>query len=236
MPTPASHPDLLSALRERLRAAANPARAAGMQAHMKSAMPYHGLPTSPLRQICGELFRGLAWGEASEWDRDVLAIWRAARFREECYAAIFLMGVKAADDFQRASALPLYEEIVVSGAWWDFVDPVATQRLWGLLCADPAAIKPTMRRWSEDADLWKRRCAILCQIKAKENTDLKLLFDCIEPSLGSRAFFLRQAIGWALRQYAWTDPVEVRRFVAAKSDRLSALSRREALKNIGTAA
>jgi 3-methyladenine DNA glycosylase AlkD len=54
--------------------------------------------------------------------------------------------------------------------------------------------------------------------------------------MDSQEFFLRKAIGWALRQYAWTDPAEVRRYVAQNVARLSGLSRREALKNIGAAA
>ncbi len=50
--------------------------------------------------------------------------------------------------------------------------------------------------------MWKRRSAILCQLRAKERTDLDFLYACIEPSLASKEFFLRKAIGWALRQYA----------------------------------
>ena len=102
--------------------------------------------------------------------------------------------------------------------------------------SDGEAMKRVMLAWSTDDDMWKRRSAILCQIKAKDRTDLDLLYACIEPSLGSKEFFLRKAIGWALRQYAWTDPEEVRRYVARNKERLSGLSRREALKNIGAAA
>jgi hypothetical protein len=90
-----------------------------------------------------------------------------------------------------------------------------------------------MHRWSRDPVLWKRRSAILCQLGFKERTDLSLLYDCIEPNLDDTEFFIRKAIGWALRQYAWTDPIEVRRYVRELGDRLSPLSRREALKNIG---
>ena len=77
------------------------------------------------------------------------------------------------------------------------------------------------------------RCSsILCQVKAKESTDLEFLYKCIDPSIGSSEFFLRKAIGWALRQYAWTDPQEVLRYVKANQGQLSSLSKREALKNI----
>jgi 3-methyladenine DNA glycosylase AlkD len=89
-----------------------------------------------------------------------------------------------------------------------------------------------LRQWARGADMWLRRSAIICQLPAKEATDLALLYDCIEPSLGSREFFLRKAIGWALRQYARSDAAEVRRYVAANEARLSPLSRREALKHI----
>jgi 3-methyladenine DNA glycosylase AlkD len=81
--------------------------------------------------------------------------------------------------------------------------------------------------------MWKRRTSILCQLKFNKDTDLRLLYSCIEPSLDSREFFLRKAIGWALRQYAWSDAGEIRRYVREHEDQLSPLSKREALKNVG---
>jgi len=89
-----------------------------------------------------------------------------------------------------------------------------------------------MLSWSKSNNLWKRRTAILCQLRFKAETDLGLLYACIEPSVGSQEFFLRKAIGWALRQYAWTDGAEIKRYVELNSARLSGLSCREALKNI----
>jgi len=215
---------------------ADPARAAGAQAYMKSAMPFLGVSTVPLRKVCREVFKGLSWDNAADWRADVLAIWRGAEFREERYAAIELTGVKAAGAFQDLSALPMYEEIIVTGAWWDYVDVIASHRLWAILQHEGGAMKRKMLEWSTDRDMWKRRSAILCQIMAKDRTDLGLLYACIEPSLGSKEFFLRKAIGWALRSYAWTDPHEVRRYVAQHEAELSGLSKREALKNIGSGA
>jgi 3-methyladenine DNA glycosylase AlkD len=89
-----------------------------------------------------------------------------------------------------------------------------------------------MLAWSRCSDLWKRRTSILCQLLFKEQTDLELLYACIEPSLASREFFLQKAIGWALRQQARTNPSEVKRYVRLNQARLSALSRREALKHL----
>lgn len=44
-------------------------------------------------------------------------------------------------------------------------------------------------------------------------------------------FFIRKAIGWALREYGKTDPGAVRAFVEGERDFLSPLSVREALKH-----
>jgi 3-methyladenine DNA glycosylase AlkD len=224
---------LAETLHDRLKHAADPARAPGMQAYMKSAMPYLGVSAVPMRQVCKSVFSGLAWPDSAAWQADVLAIWRGAEYREERYAAIELTGVRAARAFQRIDALAMYEEMIVGGAWWDYVDAIATQRLGAILENDRAAMRKAMLAWSRDEDMWKRRSAILCQVKAKAATDLDFLYACIAPSLDSKEFFLRKAIGWALRQYAWTDPAEVRRYVAANYARLSGLSKREALKNIG---
>jgi 3-methyladenine DNA glycosylase AlkD len=100
------------------------------------------------------------------------------------------------------------------------------------LRAEPRAMKKAMLAWSRSDNLWKRRSAILCQITFKAETDLDLLYRCIEPSIGSKEFFLRKAIGWALRQYAWTDPREIVRYVREHEAELSPLSKREALKNV----
>jgi len=89
-----------------------------------------------------------------------------------------------------------------------------------------------MRAWSRDPNLWKRRVSIICQISFKRDTDLELLYASIKPNLADRDFFIRKAIGWALRAYAWTDPKEVARYVREHEAELSGLSRREALKNI----
>jgi 3-methyladenine DNA glycosylase AlkD len=122
--------------------------------------------------------------------------------------------------------------MIVTGAWWDFVDEIASRRLGPLLQLYPQPMRGEMLRWSRSENLWKRRSAILCQLSFKQQTDLALLYACIKPSFDSREFFLQKAIGWALRQYAWASPREVRRYVRAHADQLSALSRREALKNI----
>jgi 3-methyladenine DNA glycosylase AlkD len=223
----------IESLRAELQRCGDPERARGAQAYMKSAMPYYGVPAVPLRSLCRSLFRSLPLPDAGAWRDAVLEIFRGAQRREEWYVAVELCSDKRARSFQRIGALPMYEELIVTAAWWDVVDALATRRLGEILRADPRPMRRAMTEWSRGENLWKRRSAILCQLHFGAGTDTALLYRFIEPSLGSREFFLNKAIGWALRHYARTDPAEVRRYVAANRERLAPLSVREAMKHLG---
>jgi 3-methyladenine DNA glycosylase AlkD len=227
--------EALTALRRALAAAGDPERARGQQRYMKSSMPYHGVALPPTRAICRHVFAAVTIEDAESWRALVLGVFRGARFREEWYGALALAADRRARAFQTTDALPMYEEMIAASAWWDVVDEIATHRLPEILEGAPTTMTRAMRAWSRSPNMWKRRCAILCQIGRKEATDLDLLYACIAPSIGSREFFLRKAIGWALRQYAWTDRGEIARYVKAHPE-LSPLSKREALKNVAAGA
>jgi 3-methyladenine DNA glycosylase AlkD len=225
--------DLLAAVRAGLAEAADPARAPGMRAYLKSALPCHGVYTSELRRVCREAFGAHPLTDQHAWRATVLALWREAGYREERHATIALSGWPAYASWQGPDLVPVYDELVVTGAWWDLVDDVAIRRIGPLLRAHPEAMGPLIQAYATDADRWRRRTAVICQIGAKARTDLALLTEAIEANAGETDFFLRKGIGWALREQAKTDPDWVRRFVAERAGTLSPLSRREALKNVG---
>ncbi|HEY0830669.1 MAG TPA: DNA alkylation repair protein [Candidatus Dormibacteraeota bacterium] len=221
---------MINRLRRNMASASNPRKAAGMQAYMKSTMPYYGINLPEVRAISRGVFDGSAMS-CDEWRETILELWRGARYREERYAAQFLLTMKRHADCLTPADMPMLEELVTSGAWWDHVDELAAV-IGELLRKHPKRMRPLMRRWSTDANMWKRRVSIICQLRFKRDTDLELLYANIEPNLADREFFIRKAIGWALRQYAWTDPKEVTRYVREHEAQLSGLSRRVALKNI----
>ncbi len=223
---------LLLKIRKELKEVGDAKKALAMQAYMKSQMPYHGVPAPKMTELVKTLFKEVEFSSFSQWEKTIQDIWRGAKFREERYAALRLCGHKNSKEFQTPEAMNLYEEMIVTGAWWDFVDEIASHKVGGILRNYPKEIKKQMLEWSEDENMWKRRTSILCQLGFKKETDLKFLYRCIEPSLDSKEFFLRKAIGWALRQYAWTDPKEIKRYVKSHQTQLSSLSQREALKNI----
>lgn len=238
---------LLETLRARFVEAGDAERALGQQRYMKSAMPFHGVANPGVRAICKEVFATHPFEDPSRWRSDVCELWHGATHREERYAALALAAHKNARPLQglprtaRAAvgsrilareALDLYEELVVTGAWWDLVDDIATHRIGDLLATHPF-VADEMRAWSRCDDVWKRRSAIISQIGRGAETDTSLLLELIEPALDDKSFWLRKAIGWSLRQAARVDPVWVRDTVETLGPRLSPLSRREALKHLG---
>jgi 3-methyladenine DNA glycosylase AlkD len=224
-----------------------------MQAYMKSSMRFLGVPAPAQRAACREAIAAHPLSSFETWTDAVLALWREADYREERHAAITIADQRGYARYRTARAIPMLEEMIVTGAWWDYVDALATHHLGDVLASEVragrgASIRQRLLQWAQCDDLWKRRAAMLCQISFKRNTDVGFLFACLEPNLldvgssGTRSarrsmkdvrhdFFIRKAIGWALRQYARVQPDEVRRYVETNRDRLSPLSIREALKN-----
>jgi 3-methyladenine DNA glycosylase AlkD len=220
-------------VRIELRVLADPARAPGMQAYMKSALPYLGVPVPLVRATVRRLLRESAEPVESRqaWERVIRRLFDEAVFREERYAGLAVAGGSFSARYQDGPSLPLYEHLVVEGAWWDIVDDVS-HRVGDVLRADRKPTTACVLRWSRADDLWLRRCSIICQLGHHLQTDQDLLTQVIDANLEDRRFFVRKAIGWALRDYARTDPTWVLDFVASREDRMSPLSRREALKHV----
>jgi 3-methyladenine DNA glycosylase AlkD len=198
---------------------------------MKVALPFLGLTLPQVRNLTRVALRRNPTPTLGDYQQVLTELFIRAQHQEERYAALAIAGDRTCKRFQTKAVLPLYERMIKTAQWWDLVDDIST-RVGDVLLAAPEAVAPRLIQWARGNDLWLRRAAIICQRKRKRETDLDLLYACIEPSLGSDEFFLNKAIGWALRSVACYDPKQVRRYVQQNSARLSPLSRREALKNL----
>ena len=224
---------LVVGIRDGLAAHADPIRAEQQQRYMKSSLPYYGLPSPLVALVCRELFATHRIDDRDVWEATARELWDRATHREEWYAAIHLVRHRPYRDWaQDPSVVPLLRHLITTGAWWDVVDDVATHLVGDLLRENPDEMEPIVRTWAIDPNPWLRRTAIICQVGSKRDTDADLLADTIEPNLSATGFFLRKAIGWALRDYARWNPGWVRTYVAEHRDRMSGLSVREALKHL----
>ena len=223
---------LIHDLREALAAAGDPARAEQERAYLKSTMPMHGVGVPKTRKIAQSFAAGYPdlWREAATWEAALRELWDGATHREERNAALAIVRSKhSAPHAARMESLALYEHFLRTGQWWDLVDE--TSHAVGLVVRAHPAAAARIRAWAVDPDLWVRRSSIICQLQHKADTDLALLTSVIEANIDDGEFFIRKAIGWALRDYARTDGDWVRAFVADHPG-LSPLSCREALKHL----
>ncbi|MBV8635863.1 MAG: DNA alkylation repair protein [Burkholderiaceae bacterium] len=213
----------VSAVIETLAPLADPRQAQGMAAYMKHQFPYLGIATPARRTACAQLVRG--------FDGDPIpaakALWKLEE-REYQYVAVDLLRRHV----RRLAAgdLPALEKLVQTKSWWDCVDALVPTM--GEIVYRERALVARMDELIGAEDFWLRRVALLHQLDWKDETDEKRLFHyCLERA-HEKEFFIRKAIGWALRQYARTAPDAVRRFTAAHGTKLSGLSLREATKHL----
>ena len=158
-------PRLPDRIRADLAAAGDPDKAVGQQAYMRSEMPFHGVAAPELRAVLRPHLAAYAPADRATWERDVRDLWDGATHREERYAAIALARHRVARPWQDVAALDLHRHLVVTGAWWDLVDPVATHLVGGVLHAHRPEATPVVRAWAGDDDLWLRRTAVLAQLR-----------------------------------------------------------------------
>ena len=212
---------------EMLRRFADPAAAGPMAAYMKTRMPFYGVKKPQRNQIVRALEREFEIDDVETYQRIVARLWTLPH-REERYLAIQL-----AQSFPRLigiGSIDLYERLIREGAWWDLVDDVAIRLVGRVWLENRDEVAARMDRWIEDDDLWIRRAAIIAQIRHKASTDHRRLFSYCRRRAFEKEFFIRKAIGWALREYSKTDPRRVGRFLSQNRDRLSGLSYREGAK------
>lgn len=216
----------LAEYQHQLNSAADPIRAAGMSAYMKHHFSFIGIPTPTRRK----LIKTVEIAAAKQCDESELlklaqALWLQAE-REYHYCAIELL-IRGQAKLSLA-ALPVLEHLICTQSWWDSVDTLASKVVGDLARREPALLAQ-LDQWQTSPQLWLRRTAIIYQLGWKADTDVARLFQACRVNRADTDFFIRKAIGWALRQYARTAPQAVIEFVAHTE--LSPLSQREALKH-----
>lgn len=121
------------------------------------------------------------------------------------------------------------KEYLVKSDWWDIVD-ITASNVVGIMAAKYPKIKSEVNSWIEDENFWLRRVAIIYQLGYRKNTDEKTLYSHILKTCHESEFFIRKAIGWALREYSKHNRDSVQKFIDLYSDKLSPLSIREGSK------
>ncbi len=217
-------------LREHLMLHANPSDAPAMEAYMKHKFRFFGIKGTPRKVLLRSFLKEHPISEKDNVDEIlhfVRELWNLPeRELHYCAQEILIKHHK----LLRPEDLPFLEELITSHSWWDTVDTLASNVLGPFFNKYPDLILPTIERWMGSENIWLHRCCILFQLKYRASTDTGLLTRIIIELKDSSDFFIRKAIGWALREYSKTDPEFVQNFTLHNV--LSPLSYREATKHL----
>lgn len=210
-------------------AIADPVRAERMAEYLKTDMPFYGIQKAGRTAVWREVKRYFPIDDNAAYRNAVVALWEQPH-REEKYLAITV--ARYYRRFITMENMPLYQRLVVEGAWWDLVDDVAINCVGAVLRRERKSASPYLEAWVDDEFMWLRRTSLIAHIKHKEETDQQMLFDHCLRRADEKEFFIRKAIGWALRSYARTAPDAVASFLLEHRTRWSGLTYREAAKHL----
>jgi 3-methyladenine DNA glycosylase AlkD len=219
--------NFVDTLQKRLESNRNPTKAAPMAAYMKDNFPFLGLPRPELDPLVKPLLKEIkSFADAEFLHQSASLLWGLPE-REYQYVAISLLYTYTKQ--ASVETLELIEKLVTQKSWWDTVDSLAT--LVGKLAWPFPEWLGTIETYSTRENFWLRRIALLYQLTYRDKTDQERRFRYCLANAGEKEFFIRKAIGWALREYAKTNLKAVRVFLEQHKDKLSRLSVREASKH-----
>ncbi|MDQ4624792.1 DNA alkylation repair protein [Janthinobacterium lividum] len=222
--------DLHAELKAALEAAAEPGRAAPMQAYMREQFIFLGVAAPQRRMAAKGLLAGLKGIDPATLLDHALRLWQQPE-REYQHVALDMLALHWRQ--LGIEHIPALLGLARQRAWWDSVDGIVGI-VGDVLQAEHlrggnghAHMDAALRH----DDFWLRRIAMLHQLGWRADTDAAWLFGAALALAHENEFFIRKAIGWALRDYARHAPEAVTAFANAHRQLLSPLSRREALKH-----
>ena len=224
--------NILTVAQNELKKFTDPEKAKIMQGYCKTTMPMYGIQKPDRAKVEKIIHQYLMEQKitltGSLYVDCVQGLWSLPN-REEKYLAIdFALKYKEQIVWEN---LPLYENFFIRDhediMWWDFVDPIAVNLVGRVALQNKSRMEPLLRQWINDENMWIRRTAILAQLKHKQDTNGLLLFELCRSRMHEKEFFIRKAIGWALREYGKTNPDSVVKFMKDEKANLSGLSYRE---------
>jgi 3-methyladenine DNA glycosylase AlkD len=220
-----------SRVADALRDAGDPARREPMAAYMKDHFVFLGMPAPVRERMTRAVFNDLPRPGAADVIAFAEAMWELPE-REYQYVGTGLL--HRYEKLLTPNALVPLERLITTKSWWDTVDELAGHPVGSIVGRHPEQ-RVVMDRWLVSDNLWLARTAILHQIHLPDDTDETWLFDACSTRATDTEFFIRKAIGWALRSHAHRGPAHadaVRAFLARPESKLSGLSQREALKRV----
>ena len=220
--------NFISSLEAAFQEKSNPDNAFAMAKYMRNHFSFFGIKTEERRRIFKEVWKENKKEVGGNPRKIALELYSKPQ-RELQYCAIEIL-IKQLKGNYKKEDIQLIEKLISTNSWWDSVDTIAKNILGQYLLEYPLEIENVITPFSNSENIWLNRSAILFQLGYKQKTNFELLKSECEKHKNKNDFFIRKAIGWALREYAKTNSEAVKNYV--DSSDLKPLSKKEALKNI----
>jgi 3-methyladenine DNA glycosylase AlkD len=218
-------------LRKKFAALANAEHAAFHKEYHKSELEFLGLRVPQLRAVMKEVFPARPKLGVEEAVALTKELWVRPIYEERSAALLILQRV--AKDLD-AGHLPWIHSLTRDVNGWGLLDEIGVHVLGPMAMSDPEGVYPVVRKWSKDPHMWTRRASVLihCYPARKGSVAVKYAWPTFEELLPEKEFFIRKAVGWALRELCGPCPQEVHDFLLRVGDRASGLTRREGARKL----
>ncbi len=220
----------VSAVEHALIPLADEAKAQGMKAYLLNQFEFLGL-AAPVRRAAVKEIGKVNWQSTADLLAAAELLWQKSE-REYCYTAVDLLSKHSS--MLSVNDLPALQNLLLRDPWWETVDGLSA--VIAKVMRAPVQEKPNaalvMDMWLKHPSHWVRRSAMLHQLGWRLDTDTTRLFGYAAQLADEKEFFIRKAIGWALRDYARWNPQAVTDFLVAHRNTLSVLTVREAAKHL----
>jgi 3-methyladenine DNA glycosylase AlkD len=217
----------LSPLIKKLKSFRNEKRAASSKKYLKDQYEFLGVDTKTRREVLNLFLKEYGIPSAHRMKEVSFYLWNLPERDFQHVAVDLLNKVKKKLLEEDINWL---EQLIIQKSWWDTVDGLASWIAGTYFTLYPHKTSVITEMWMNSGNMWLQRAAIIFQLKYKMKTDTRLLSDYIVRLSDRKEFFIRKAIGWALREYSKTDKQWVKNFI--QNHELSSLSYKEASKYV----
>lgn len=229
MPAPEADP-VLKRIRKSLRDSHDPERAQNEKRYLKSPYRFLGVTIPALRKLSREIRAEMGEPSRSRLHKLCKMLW-SSEYHQEKTLAIFLLAQYP--QHLDLKAMVMLEGMLRESTGWDHVDYISTSLVSRVIEEDTRALS-YLEKWKSSESFWMRRASLVSQIPLlrKGLGDRELFFEMARGMIGEKEFFIRKAIGWAVREISKRDPRAARDFLISVRGRASGLTLREGAKRL----
>jgi 3-methyladenine DNA glycosylase AlkD len=221
-----------AAIENGCREAANPVRAVGERAYLKSDLEHFGAGVPEIRRVARTFATTHPDLTHDELDGLVRTLW--ARPIHECRMASLML----LDLYSRLLGpgdIGLIESMIRESRTWAYVDDLAGSAAGSLLLKYPE-LASHIDAWAVDPNFWIRRSALLSMLlPLKRGASFDTFGGYADAMLEEKEFFIRKAIGWVLRETSKRRAPEVYAWLLPRAARAPGVTLREAVKYLDPA-